>query len=146
MHTCVALAQAGHDVLILDNLCNSRADVVDRFSKNSGWRPAFIEGDCRDAALLDDIFDCHSIKAVMHFAGLKAVGESVAMPMEYYDSNIHGTLQTLVAMRRGQVKTFVYRSQLFGARNGKGLRAGQRYGNSLQDCAAPRRGYCPVLG
>ncbi|MFH2089057.1 MAG: UDP-glucose 4-epimerase GalE [Pseudomonadota bacterium] len=109
-HTCVALAQAGHEVLILDNLCNSRAGVVDRLSKISGRRPAFIEGDCRDAALLDDIFDRHSIRAVMHFAGLKAVGESVAMPLEYYDNNIHGTLQTLAAMRRAQVKTFVFSS------------------------------------
>ncbi|MDZ4251841.1 MAG: UDP-glucose 4-epimerase GalE [Sulfuritalea sp.] len=109
-HSCVALAQAGHDVLILDNLCNSRADVVDRLSTICGRRPVFIEGDCRDAALLDDLFDRHAIKAVMHFAGLKAVGESVAKPLAYYDNNIHGTLQLLAAMRRASVKTFVFSS------------------------------------
>ncbi len=76
-HTCVALAQAGHELLILDNLRNSRADVVDRLATICGRRPAFVEGDCRDAALLDEVFDRHPIRAVMHFAGLKAVGESV---------------------------------------------------------------------
>ena len=111
-HTCVALAQAGHDPLILDNLCNSRADVADRIKALSPRHSAlnFIEGDIRDAALLDNLFANHKISAVMHFAGLKAVGESVEKPLEYYDNNIHGTLQLLAAMRRANVKTFVFSS------------------------------------
>ena len=109
-HACVALAQAGRDLLILDNLGNSRADVVDRLATISGKRPSFIQGDVRDGALLDGIFAGHPITAVMHFAGLKAVGESVAMPLEYYDNNVHGTLQLLAAMRRAKLKTLVFSS------------------------------------
>ncbi|MCX7167907.1 MAG: UDP-glucose 4-epimerase GalE [Rhodocyclales bacterium] len=109
-HTCVTLAQAGHELLIVDNLCNSRVEVVDRLAGICGRRPVFIEGDCRDAALLDGIFVSHPVTAVMHFAGLKAVGESVAKPLEYYDNNVNGTLQLLAAMRRAKVKTFVFSS------------------------------------
>jgi UDP-glucose 4-epimerase len=109
-HTCVALAQAGHPLVILDNLCNSRADVVDRLATLCGRRPVFIEGDVRDAAMVDEVFDRHPITAVMHFAGLKAVGESVAKPLEYFDNNVHGSVQLLAAMRRAEVKTFVFSS------------------------------------
>jgi len=109
-HTCVALAQAGHDLLIVDNLCNSRADVVDRLEALCGKRPRFIEGDVRDAGLLDRLFSAHPIAAVIHFAGLKAVGESVEKPLLYYDNNVHGTLQLLAAMRRAKVKTLVFSS------------------------------------
>ena len=109
-HACVALAQAGHELLIVDNLCNSRADVVARLARICDQRPAFIEGDIRDAALLDSIFAGHPISAVMHFAGLKAVGESVAKPLAYYENNVHGTLQLLAAMRRAQLRTLVFSS------------------------------------
>ena len=109
-HACVALAQSGHELLIVDNLSNSRVDVVDRLALICGRRIEFIEGDCRDAGLLDEIFDRHPVKAVMHFAGLKAVGESVAKPLEYYDNNVRGTLQLLAAMRRASVSTFVFSS------------------------------------
>ena len=109
-HACLALAQAGHELLILDNLCNSRADVVDRLQRICGRRPLFVEGDVRDSAVLDEVFDRHRVTAVMHFAGLKAVGESVARPLEYYDNNVHGTLQLLAAMRRAEVRTFVFSS------------------------------------
>jgi UDP-glucose 4-epimerase len=109
-HVCVALAQAGHELLILDNLCNSRADVVDRLATICGRRLMFVEGDCRDASVLDDVFDRHPVQAVLHFAGLKAVGESVAKPLEYYDNNVHGTVQLLSAMRRAKVRTFVFSS------------------------------------
>lgn len=109
-HTVVALAQIGHDLLILDNLCNSRVDVLDRLEALCGKRPAFIEGDVRDAALLARVFAQHSITAVMHFAGLKAVGESVEKPLVYYDNNVYGTLQLLTAMRLANVKTFVFSS------------------------------------
>lgn len=109
-HTCVALAQSGHDVLILDNLCNSKADVIDRLETIIGKRPVFIEGDIRDAETLDTLFAKHSISAVLHFAGLKAVGESVEMPLKYYDTNISGTLQLLAAMQRAKINTFVFSS------------------------------------
>ena len=109
-HACLALAQAGHELLILDNLCNSRADVVDRLQRICGRRPLFVEGDVRDSAVLDEVFDRHRVTAVMHFAGLKAVGESVARPLEYYDNNVNGTLQLLAAMRRAEVRTFVFSS------------------------------------
>ena len=109
-HACVALAQAGHDLLILDNLCNSRAEVVDRIASICGRRPAFIEGDCRDRRLLEDAFGRYPITAVIHFAGLKAVGESVQKPVEYYDNNVNCTLQVLAAMRRAEVKTIVFSS------------------------------------
>ncbi len=109
-HTCIALSQAGHDLLILDNLCNSRADVVDRLETLCGKRLGFIEGDVRDAVALDQLFAHYPITAVMHFAGLKAVGESVEQPLKYYDNNVHGTLQLLAAMKRAKVKTFVFSS------------------------------------
>jgi UDP-glucose 4-epimerase len=109
-HTCVTLAQAGHDIVILDNLSNSRASVIDRLEALCGKRPQFTQGDIRDAALLDRIFADHPIRAVIHFAGLKAVGESVEKPLEYYDNNVRGTLELLAAMRRASVKTLVFSS------------------------------------
>ncbi len=109
-HTCVALAQAGHRIVILDNLCNSKAGVLDRLEKLCGERPGFIEGDIRNASLLDRVFSDHPIDAVVHFAGLKAVGESVEMPLEYYGNNVSGTLELLAAMGRANVKTFVFSS------------------------------------
>lgn len=109
-HTCVALANAGHKFLILDNLCNSSVDVIDRLERLCGFRPEFIEGDVRDTAQLERIFAEHAINAVMHFAGLKAVGESVAEPLKYYDNNVNGSVQLLDAMSRAGVKTFVFSS------------------------------------
>jgi UDP-glucose 4-epimerase len=109
-HTCVALIQAGHDILILDNLSNSHHDVLDRIFTITGKRPQFIKGDVRDQATLDSLFAENTISAVFHFAGLKAVGESVEKPLEYYDHNVNGTLQLLAAMRRANVKTFVFSS------------------------------------
>ncbi|MCX7142840.1 MAG: UDP-glucose 4-epimerase GalE [Proteobacteria bacterium] len=109
-HACVALAGAGRDILILDNLCNSRASVIDRLETICGKRPKFIQGDMRDAALLDTIFAEHRIEAVIHFAGLKAVGESVEKPLAYYDNNVGGTLALLAAMGRAKVKTLVFSS------------------------------------
>src|SRR3989338_7077294 len=84
-HTCVALAKAGHYLVIIDNLNNSRADVIDRLTTLCGKRPVFVQGDVRDTATLDRLFAKHPIKAVMHFAGLKAVGESSEKPLDYYD-------------------------------------------------------------
>jgi UDP-glucose 4-epimerase len=109
-HTCVALIQAGYEVVIYDNLCNSRAVVVDRLGAITGKRPVFVEGDVRDAATLDRVFAEYPIGAVMHFAGLKAVGESSEKPLDYYDNNLTGTLQLLAAMRRAAVTTLVFSS------------------------------------
>ena len=109
-HTCVELMSAGHEVLILDNLSNSSADVVDRLATICGRTPKFVEGDIRDAALLDRLFAEHPIRATMHFAGLKAVGESVEKPLEYYDNNVTGTLALLASMRRADVRTFIFSS------------------------------------
>ena len=109
-HTCVALAQANQDIVILDNLSNSRISVVDRLESLCSKRPKFIRGDIRDAAVLDRIFADHSIHAAIHFAGLKAVGESVEKPLDYYDNNVRGTLELLAAMRRAHVRTLVFSS------------------------------------
>lgn len=109
-HTCVALAQAGHAVVLLDNLSNSSIAVLDRLETLCGVRPSFVQGDIRDAALLDKVFAQQPIRAVIHFAGLKAVGESIEQPLEYYDNNVSGTLQLLAAMRRAKVTSFVFSS------------------------------------
>ena len=109
-HTCVALAQAGHKILILDNLCNSRLSVIDRLQILCGVRPGFVQGDVRDKSLLDKLFAKHPIDSVIHFAGLKAVGESVEKPLDYYDNNVRGTLELLAAMQEAKVKTLVFSS------------------------------------
>jgi len=95
---------------VLDNLCNSQAEVIDRVTRLSGRRPTFIQGDVRDASLLDRVFASHPITAVIHFAALKAVGESVQQPLAYYDNNVGGTLKLLEAMRRAAVRTLVFSS------------------------------------
>lgn len=109
-HTTVVLQQAGHDVLILDNLCNSRPEVIDAIAQITGRKPGFVQGDIRDAALLDRLFAEHPIQAVMHFAGLKAVGESTQIPLAYYDNNIHGSVTLLHAMQKAGVRTFIFSS------------------------------------
>jgi len=109
-HTSVALLEAGHDVVVLDNLCNSAATVIGRIGQICSRKPQFIEGDIRDGALLGQLFKQHRISAVMHFAGLKAVGESTQKPLEYYENNVGGTLNLLSAMRNADVKTLVFSS------------------------------------
>lgn len=109
-HTCVVLAKADKDFLIIDNLCNSTEMALDRLEQLCGKRPLFMRGDMRDGAFLDRVFTTHPISAVIHFAGLKAVGESVEKPVEYYDNNVRGTIELLVAMRRASVKTLVFSS------------------------------------
>ena len=109
-HTCVALANAGQRFLILDNLQNSRRDVLDRLERLCGTRSTFIEGDVRDSALLDRVFAQHEVRAVIHFAALKAVGESIAQPLGYYQNNLAGTLALLQAMQRAAVNTLVFSS------------------------------------
>jgi len=109
-HTCVALLDAGHDVVVLDNLCNSDASVIQRIGQICGREPVFIEGDIRDGALLKRLFDEHPLTAVMHFAGLKAVGESMQLPLTYYENNVNGTLTLLAAMRNADIRTMVFSS------------------------------------
>lgn len=109
-HTCVSLMQAGHEVVILDNLCNSQRTVVDRIGEIVGRQPMFVEGDVRDKALVLSLLQEHAIGAVVHFAGLKAVGESVAQPLRYYDCNVSGTVILCEAMAEAEVKTLIFSS------------------------------------
>ena len=109
-HTVVELLAAGKDVLILDNYANSSPKVLERIAKISGRAPAFREGDIRDADGLRALFAAHRIEAVIHFAGLKAVGESVEQPLTYYDNNVNGTLRLLQAMRQAGVRRLVFSS------------------------------------
>ena len=109
-HTAVVLAEAGHRPVLLDNLSNSSADVVDRLAQITGTRFPFIEGDIRDTALLRRVLADEGIAAVVHFAGLKAVGESVEQPLRYYDNNVGGTISLLQAMDETGVGTLVFSS------------------------------------
>ena len=109
-HTCVALMAAGHETSVVDNLANSQRDVLDRVAQIAGKRPAFFEGDVRDQTLLRQIFAQRPVDAVIHFAGLKAVGESVAQPLRYYDWNVGGAIALCQAMSEAGVKTLVFSS------------------------------------
>ncbi|WP_319782092.1 UDP-glucose 4-epimerase GalE [Oceanisphaera sp. IT1-181] len=109
-HTLVELLNDGQQVLVLDNLCNASPESLRRVAKITGKQPEFIEGDIRDAALLDILFSEHNIGAVVHFAGLKAVGESVAQPLRYYDNNVNGTLVLVNAMQKAGVFKLVFSS------------------------------------
>ena len=108
--TCVQMIAAGFEPIIVDNLSNSNHAVLDRIAQLTQVRPIFYQGDIRDARLLDSIFTEHDIAAVIHFAGLKAVGESVAKPLEYYDNNVNGSLVLVNAMRKAGVKNIVFSS------------------------------------
>ncbi|WP_159652805.1 UDP-glucose 4-epimerase GalE [Vibrio atypicus] len=109
-HTSIQLIEAGMTPVIFDNLYNSKQTVLERIENVSGARPVFVEGDIRDKALLVEVLKSHKIDAVIHFAGLKAVGESVEKPLEYYDNNVNGTLVLVDAMREAEVKTLVFSS------------------------------------
>ena len=109
-HTVLLLLEAGHQVVVLDNLSNSSRESLNRVERLAGKSVAFVEGDIRDANCLDTLFSDYDIAAVIHFAGLKAVGESVAMPLSYYDCNVTGSLRLLEAMERAGVHTMVFSS------------------------------------
>lgn len=109
-HTAVVLAAAGHEIVLYDNLSNSSASVVDRLAKIIGRRPVFVRGDIRDTEHLVRTMKAHQVKQVVHFAGLKAVGESVQKPLEYYDNNVAGTVSLLKAMAMASVQTLVFSS------------------------------------
>ncbi len=109
-HTCVQMIEAGIEPIIVDNLCNAKQDVLVRIEALTGKQPSFYLGDIRDEAFLDNVFAKHDISAVIHFAGLKAVGESVAKPLEYYDNNVNGSLVLARSMRKAGVKSIVFSS------------------------------------
>ena len=109
-HTVVELMQAGFEVLILDNFCNSKASVLDRIERIVGSRPHFVEADVRSRESMRALFADYHFDAVIHFAGLKAVGESVTQPLRYYDNNINGSLVLFEAMAEAGVKTLVFSS------------------------------------
>lgn len=109
-HVCVRLMESGFRVTILDSLSNSTRDVVHRIGFIVGRQPRFIEGDVRDQGLVRELLEDEAVKAVMHFAGLKAVGESVAQPLRYYENNVCGTVSLLQAMERAAVNTLVFSS------------------------------------
>ena len=109
-HMCVELLQSGHDVVVLDNLSNASAKSLDAVERITQKSLTFIQGDIRDADVLAQLFAEHDIGAVLHFAGLKAVGESVDQPVSYYDVNVNGTLKLVEAMAAADCKTLVFSS------------------------------------
>jgi UDP-glucose 4-epimerase len=109
-HTLLVLLQSGYEVVVYDNLCNSSVASIERVKTLAGRKAHFIEGDIRDPEALNEVFEEHTIDAVIHFAGLKAVGESVQKPAEYYDVNVGGTTKLLLAMQRAGVSKIVFSS------------------------------------
>jgi len=109
-HTCVELLSSGYEVIIVDNLLNSKASVVDRVATITGKQPTLVQADVRDQSALRGIFSTHKIDAVIHFAGLKAVGESVQQPLHYYDNNIGSTLALCQVMAEFGVFELVFSS------------------------------------
>lgn len=109
-HACVDLLAAGWDLVAMDNLANSAEEAIDRVRGLTGRPLPFVQADLRDEAALADIIARHQVQTVVHFAGLKAVGESVEIPVEYYDNNVTGTLCLIRAMRRHGVRRMVFSS------------------------------------
>ena len=109
-HTCIALHQAGYDIVVYDNLSNSSREAINRVSSLIDQPIEFIEGDIRDTELLRQVFTEHQFFGVIHFAGLKAVGESVAKPLLYYNNNVSGTITLLEVMAETNVKNLVFSS------------------------------------
>ena len=109
-HTCLELLAAGCEVVVLDNLSNARQESLRRVAEITGQTPCFVRGDVRDESALRQVFAGHQIEAVIHFAGLKAVGESVEQPLRYYDNNVNGSLCLLRAMDAAGVRRLVFSS------------------------------------
>ncbi|MDU6807974.1 MAG: UDP-glucose 4-epimerase GalE [Clostridium sp.] len=118
-HTSIELLQAGYDIVIVDNFCNSKPESLNRIEELTGKKPKFYEVDILDRKGLNKVFDENNIEAVIHFAGLKAVGESVEKPIEYYENNISGTLVLCDVMRKHNVKKIVFSSSatVYGMNN-----------------------------
>ena len=109
-HTCVLLLEAGYDVVVIDNLVNSKKEVIDKIKTITGKDVKFYYGDVRNEVLMENIFTENKIDAVIHFAGLKAVGESVRKPLEYYDNNINSTIVLCRVMRKHDCKKIIFSS------------------------------------
>ena len=109
-HVCVELLEQGYPVVVLDNLCNSSALALERVQEITGRELTFLEGDVRDDQTVRNLLRAHRVGAVMHFAGLKAVGESVTQPLEYYNNNVTGAIDLLQAMAQEGVKKLVFSS------------------------------------
>ena len=109
-HTCVELLEKGYGVVVVDNLCNSNPESLNRVQQLTGKSLKFYEGDVRDEALLEKIFRENAIDCVIHFAGLKAVGESVAIPWRYYDNNLNSTLVLTKVMEKVGMKRIIFSS------------------------------------
>lgn len=109
-HAAVVLSAAGHEVVLFDNFCNSKKNVLEGLQKILDWRLHCIEGDVRDTLLVTKTLQDYKIDAVIHFAGLKAVGESVEKPIEYYANNVQGAISLLEAMKLTKVKTLAFSS------------------------------------
>lgn len=130
-HTCVELLEAGYTPIVIDNLCNSSAESLHRVEKISGKSIPFIHGDVRDEAVLDTAFSQHKISCVIHFAGLKAVGESVSMPLEYYENNLCSTMALCRTMVKFGVKKLIFSSSatVYSSDNEMPLRETSKTGN-----------------
>jgi UDP-glucose 4-epimerase len=109
-HACVEMLSAGYEVVVIDNLQNSAYEAIERVSRIAGKPIAFFHADIRSKDALDEVFETHRVSAVMHFAGLKAVGESVAKPLEYYENNVCGSITLFEAMVRHDVRQIVFSS------------------------------------
>ncbi len=129
-HTCLELLNSGYGVVAVDNLCNSSPKSLERVEQLTGKKLKFYEGDVRDAALLKKVFAENEIGCVIHFAGLKAVGESVAKPWQYYDNNLNSTLVLTKAMEEAGVKKLIFSSSatVYTADNEMPLRENSRTG------------------
>lgn len=111
-HTCVELIKSGYEVIIVDDLSNSKEDVLDRLEKITNVRPQFYKYDLKEKEKIENIFKENEIDAVIHFAGFKAVGESVQKPMKYYSNNLTSTINLLEVMNEYNVKKIVFLHQL----------------------------------
>ena len=129
-HTCLELLESGYEVVVIDNLCNANPKSLERVMELTGKTLEFYQGDVRDEALLTKIFAEHEIGCVIHFAGLKAVGESVAKPWEYYDNNLNSTLVLTKVMKQVGMKKIIFSSSatVYSADNEMPLREESRTG------------------
>jgi UDP-glucose 4-epimerase len=109
-HTCIELSEAGYDFVVYDNLCNSSREAINRVEKIIRKKVPFVYGDIRDKKALQKVFDMYDITSVIHFAGLKAVGESVQKPLEYYDNNVYGSIALLEVMNENRCKKIIFSS------------------------------------
>ena len=130
-HTCVELLEAGYTPIVVDNLCNSNAESLRRVEQITGKHVEFVEGDVRDEAVLDRVFARYDIACVIHFAGLKAVGESVAKPLQYYENNLCSTMILCRVMAKHGVKKLIFSSSatVYSGDNEMPLRETSKTGN-----------------